>query len=87
MGLDLTGVQLHESLVLVVPALLIIGFALKQTPRIPDWLIVWLLPILGMVAGIFGIGATLDGVVNGLIAGGLALAANQVYKQSVKRNA
>lgn len=87
MGLDLTGVQLHESLVLVVPALLIIGFALKQTPKIPDWLIVWLLPVLGMVAGIFGIGATLEGVVNGLIAGGLALAANQVYKQSVKRNA
>jgi hypothetical protein len=82
---DLTQVSLHEALVVVVPALLIIGFALKQTPKCPDWLIVWALLVLGAVAGIVAIGANLEGVANGLIAGGLAITANQVYKQTVAK--
>ena len=85
MGLDLSSVALHEALVLVVPALLIIGFALKQTPKCPDWLIVWILPVLGTIAGVFAIGANIEGVANGLIAGGLAITANQLYKQTVDR--
>lgn len=87
MGLDLTNVQLHEALVVIVPALLIVGYALKQTPKCPDWLIVWLLLLLGTVSGVVGIGASLDGVANGLIAGGLAITANQMYKQTTKKAA
>lgn len=83
--MDLTGVQLHEALAVVVPALLIIGFALKKTPQCPDWAIVWALLVLGAVAGGVSIGFTVDGIANGLIAGGLAITANQVYKQTVKR--
>lgn len=83
----LTDVQLHESLVLVVPALLVIGFALKKTPKCPDWLIVWLILILGLVAGVATLGFNVDGIANGIIAGGLAVTSNQVYKQTVnKRN-
>lgn len=83
----LSGVELHESLVLAVPALLIIGLAMKKTPKCPDWLIVWTILILGLVAGIAAIGFDLNGIVNGIIAGGLAITANQAYKQTVaKRN-
>lgn len=85
-GLDfLEGVTVAPELVGVIPALLIIGFLLKKTPNVPDWTITWALPILGVVASIFLIGPTADGVLNGIIAGGLAIAGNQVYKQTKER--
>lgn len=83
--MDLTGVELHSALVVVVPALLIIGYALKQTPKCPDWAIVWALIILGAVSGMIAIGANVNGIANGLIAGGMAVTANQLYKQTKKR--
>lgn len=85
MDLDLTGVELHQSLILVVPALLIIGYAMKQTPNFPDWMIVWALPVLGLLAGVVSIGFNVEGVSNGLIAGGLAITANQMFKQTRDR--
>lgn len=85
--MDLTGVQIHEALALVVPALLIVGYALKQTPKCPDYLIVWAMLLLGTIAGIVTIGADVNGITNGVIAGGLAIAANQVYKQTVQKRA
>lgn len=83
--MDLTGVQLHEALALVVPALLIVGYALKQTPKCPDYLIVWAMLLLGTVAGIVTIGPDVNGVTNGIVAGGLAITANQVYKQTFQK--
>lgn len=83
--MDFTGIELHQSLVLVVPALLIIGFVMKQTPKCPDWAIIWAILVLGTIAGIITIGATVNGVTNGIIAAGLAITSNQVYKQATKK--
>lgn len=85
--LDLTGVELNQALFIVVPALLIIGYALKQTPKCPDWLIIWILLGLGSIAGLIAVGFNVNGFANGVIAGGLAVTANQLFKQTlVKRN-
>lgn len=82
---ELSNIQIHESLVVVVPALLIIGYALKQTPKFPDWAIVWVLLVLGMVSGMFTVGLNVNGLANGIIAAGMAIAANQTYKQTFKK--
>lgn len=82
---DLTGVELNSALIVVVPALLIIGFAMKQTPKCPDWLIVWVMLICGTIAGIVTVGPDVNGIANGIIAGGLAITSNQVYKQSTTK--
>lgn len=81
----LSTVTLHPSLVLAVPSLLVIGYILKQTPAVPDWLIVWILIILGVSSGVVEIGANLEGVANGIIAAGLAIASHQTLKQTVRR--
>ncbi len=86
-NLDLTGIDIDPALVLVVPALLIIGFALKKTPKCPDWLITWVILVLGAFAGLVSVGYDVNGFANGLIAGGLAIASNQLYKQTKNRNA
>lgn len=81
----LDGVQLHPSLAAVVPVLIIIGYALKKSPKVPDWTIVWILVIIGALCGGFGIGFNFEGIINGIIAGGLAVASHQAYKQTVEK--
>ena len=82
--MDFSNIELHESLVLVVPVLLIIGGVLKSTPKFPDWAIAWTMLFLGTLGGIAAIGLTFDGIINGLLAGGIAITSNQVYKQTKK---
>jgi hypothetical protein len=82
---DLSTIQIHQSLIIVVPALLIIGHAFKQTPKFPDWAIVWLMILLGVLAGIGAIGFNLNGIANGVIAAGMAITANQAYKQTFRK--
>jgi hypothetical protein len=81
----LSNITLHPALVLVVPALIILGYALKQTPRFPDWLIIWTLLIAGIVAGIVAIGNTIDGIANGIITTGVAITSHQAWKQTIER--
>lgn len=81
----LNGVEIHPALFLAAPILIIIGFALKTTPKVPDWAIVWILLIVGAIFGGFGIGFTFEGIVNGLIAGASAIATHQAYKQTVNK--
>ena len=82
----LQQVEIHQQLVLVVPALMIIGYALKQTPFINDWLILWILLILGVTASLLTIGLTVNGFANGVIAAGAAITTHQAYKQTKNRD-
>lgn len=81
----LSGIELHPALAAVVPVLIILGYALKKSPKIPDWTIVWTLISIGGLLGGFGIGFTFEGIINGIIAGGLAIATHQAYKQTIEK--
>ncbi|MEW9671423.1 phage holin family protein [Ammoniphilus sp. 3BR4] len=81
----LEGITLDPALVLVAPALNVIGYALKQTPFIPNWLIIWILLGLGIIAGILSIGFTVNGVANGIIATGMAITTHQAVKQTIEQ--
>ncbi len=79
----LSQIEIHQQLTIVVPALMIIGYALKRTPKVPDWLIVWILLIIGALASVFTLGFTVNGISNGIIAAGVAITTNQAYKQTI----
>lgn len=81
----LSNITLHPALALVLPALLILGYVLKQTPHCQDWMIVWVLLVSGIVCGVVAIGSNLDGVGNGIIAAGMAIAAHQTWKQTIEK--
>lgn len=81
----LNDITLHPALALVLPALLILGYVLKQTPRFQNWMIVWVLFGVGILFGIVAIGPNLEGVVNGIIAAGMAIAAHQAWKQTTEK--
>ncbi len=78
-------IKLHPSLVVVAPALMVLGYALKQTPKFPRWLIIWVLLLAGSIAGIVTIGFTVNGISNGIIAAGASITMHQLFKQSLLR--
>lgn len=81
----LNDVSLHAALVPLVPVLMIIGSVLKQTPKFPDWAIVWALLILGAIAGSSVLGFSFEGIINGIIAAGMAISTHQTFKQTTNR--
>ncbi len=82
----LSQIEISEQLTLVVPALMIIGYALKKTPRVADWLIVWILLLIGVLASGLTLGFTVSGLANGVIAAGAAITTHQAYKQTMNRD-
>lgn len=74
-----------EALILV-PALIAIGMGLKITPKIQDWMIVWILPVISILLafGIMGVGVM--AVMQGIIAAAVAVFMYQLYMQAKYRD-
>lgn len=84
--MDISTIQDYlatETLVLI-PTLWILGYFLKKTPKFPDWLIVWVLVVLGIVACLFLIGFSADGIIQGVLAAGVAALGYDLAKQTKK---
>lgn len=70
-----------EQALIVVPVLLVIGQILKSTPRMRDWLIPYILLVLGVAFTIGIMGINIQAIVQGVLVSGAAVFANQLYKQ------
>lgn len=73
---------LNENYYVLIPVLWIFGFALKQTPRIPDWTIIWILLALSICFSTIMYGFSGEGIINGIIAAGVAVLGHQMVKQT-----
>lgn len=80
--LSLMDYILKEAYILI-PVLYVIGVFLKKIPNIADWLIPWILLILGMLGGFFLGDMQLHGLLQGVLVAGVTVFANQLYKQTV----
>ncbi|WP_026584099.1 phage holin family protein [Bacillus sp. J33] len=75
---------LSQNYYMLVPALWVIGYALKQTPFIPDWSILWILVMISVTTGSIAFGFSIEGVINGIIAAGVAVLGHQMMKQTIE---
>ena len=79
--MDFEKYLLKEMLILI-PVLYIIGMILKTTPKVRDWLIPWILLVIGVVfAVLVGMGAEMsivDSIVQGILVTGVTVFANQL---------
>jgi hypothetical protein len=82
--MDLMDYIVKDSYILV-PVLYVIGIFLKRTPKVPNWLIPWILTGLGMIGGFFLAGMKLSGILQGVLVAGLTVFANQLYKQTINK--
>jgi len=74
---------LNQNYYMMVPALWVIGYGLKQTPKIPNWTILWILLVISISFGTFAFGFSSEGILNGVIAAGVAVLGHQMFKQTV----
>lgn len=82
MQIDLMS-YIVENAYILIPVLYVLGLLLKKTPFIPDWLIPWILLVLGMLGGFVLADFKVEGLFQGVLVTGVTVFANQLYKQTV----
>lgn len=86
--MDFTSYLIDKMLVLV-PVLYIIGMMIKSTPKVKDWLIPWIILVLGLI-GAVGIGITagipiVDAIIQGILVAGVTVFTNQLIMQTKEK--
>ena len=71
-----------ENVLYLIPALIFIGWCIKQIPKVPNWTIPFVLIFLGVAAAGFILGWTVDSAVQGVLCAGAAVLGNQAVKQA-----
>ncbi|GBF73038.1 hypothetical protein PA598K_01323 [Paenibacillus sp. 598K] len=62
----------------------VVGYGAKLTPRIPDWLIIYIVTAVGVVMSGLLMGWGVDSVIQGVLVAAVAVYGNQVVKQATK---
>lgn len=84
MDIDLIELITEQALILI-PVLYIIGILLKNTPKLKDWLIPYILLVLGIVGSVSIIGLTVQAVIQGILVAGAAVFSHQLIKQTTDK--
>lgn len=81
---NLLNYVIDEALV-VIPVLWIIGQFIKQTPNVKNWLIPYILLVIGtgLTVGIMGL--SIDAVIQGVLVSGAAVFGNELIKQATEK--
>ncbi|WP_066868896.1 phage holin family protein [Clostridium mediterraneense] len=81
---DLTNFIPHQLLILVA-ALYVIGTILKKTPKVQDWMIPWILLVIGIIFSVIICGFSATSILQGIICSFGSVGINQLYKQTVSK--
>lgn len=74
-----------EQALILIPVLYIIGMLLKNTPKIKDWLIPYILLALGIVGAVSLMGFTVQAIIQGILVSGATVLGNQLIKQVTQK--
>lgn len=74
-----------EALI-IIPVLWILGTFLKKTPKIPDWVIPWVLMLIGILLALGLLGISVDAAIQGILVSGAAVLGHQLVKQTKAKN-
>lgn len=75
---------IDPRLFMVVAACWVIGYVLKQTPRVPNWSIVYVVIIVSILLTVELIGWSVESVIQGILAGAFAVFGHQAVKQTAE---
>ncbi|ASA21940.1 phage holin family protein [Paenibacillus donghaensis] len=75
---------IEPELLIVVAVCWVIGYILKQTPRVPDWTIIYLVTLGAVVLVSLTLGFNAESVLQGILCGAVAVYGNQLVKQARK---
>ena len=75
---------IDPSLYIVIAACWIIGFILKQTPKIPNWTIIYIVTAFSITVTLFMMGFHAKSVLQGILCGASAIYGHQLVKQTME---
>lgn len=75
-----------EQALILVPALYVLGMMLKNTEKIKDWTIPWILLVVGILGSIALIGLNVNAVIQGILTAGAAVFGDQLVKQTTVKS-
>jgi hypothetical protein len=75
---------LDPKLLIVLAACWVFGFILKQTPKVPNWSIVYFVTGMAIVSSVMILGVSTLSVLQGFIAGAAAVYGYELAKNTVK---
>lgn len=73
---------IDPMLLVVVATCWCLGYILKQTPRIPDWSIVYVITLAAVLLTIWLIGFGPDAIIQGVLCGAFSVYGHQLVKQT-----
>lgn len=76
---------IDPRLIIVLAACWVAGYILKQTPSIPDWIIVYIVLVVAILFTIWLIGFGAEAVIQGILVAAFAVFGHQIVKQSKER--
>ena len=62
----------------------VIGYVLKQTPKVPNWSIVYLVMVVSILFTTGLIGWSVENIIQGILAGAFAVFGHQAVKQTAE---
>lgn len=83
---ELLNEYLVQEALIVIPVLLILGKMIKETPKVKDWLIPYVLLGLGIVFTVGLMGISVDSILQGVLVSGAAVFGHELYKQAKERD-
>lgn len=81
--MDLIKNYLIDKALVLIPCLIILGTIIKNTPKVPNWIIPYALLIFGVAGCLWLVGFSIEGVVQGVLVTGAAVFGNQLFSCAV----
>ncbi|SFA91350.1 Phage holin family Hol44, holin superfamily V [Cohnella sp. OV330] len=75
---------LDPALLIVIAANWVLGYIVKRTPRVPDWSIIYIVTVFSIAFTVATLGVSALSLLQGFLAGAVAVYGNQFAKQAVK---
>ncbi|RXZ84167.1 hypothetical protein EBB07_03540 [Paenibacillaceae bacterium] len=69
------------ELLVVVAACWVVGYALKKTPGVPNWSIVYIVTVIAIALVVYLQGWSAQSIIQGILAGAFAVFGHQFVKQ------
>lgn len=76
---------IDPKLLIVVAVCWVLGYALKQTPKVPNWSIVYIVTAAALGLTVWMIGWGPESVIQGILAGAFSVFGHQLVKQAKER--
>lgn len=76
----------EPEMLILIPVLLFLGWMMKTTPNIPNWVIPYVNTVIAIAGGVVLAATTVDGIIQGVLISAMSTLVYNLYKQWRKKD-